>query len=105
MYREQREAAAEAAKEAAESGSVLTGRSNPGAIATAQAAGELAEAATAITRASSSVAAAGSATELVLRVVAEPNQSGQGIQLSQQQVEDIAAAMVRMLAFAKASST
>lgn len=99
-YREQGEAAAEAAKEAAESGSVLTGRSNPGAIATAEAAGELAEAATAISRASSSVAA----SEVVLRVIAEPTQ-GVAVVLSKQQIDDIAAAVIRTLSLAKSMST
>ena len=104
-YREQAAAASEAAKEAAESGSVLTGRSNQGAVATATAAKEVlagaASAAGAISEAAKSLASA----EVVLRVIAEPNPSGQPIVLSTQQTNDIASAVVRMLSLSKGSST
>lgn len=103
-YREQREAAAEAAKEAAESGSVLTGRSNQSAQATATAAKEVLSSAASAAEAISSAANAVASAEVTLRVIAEPTQ-GVAIVLSQQQMNDIASAVVRMLSLAKGSSS
>lgn len=103
-YRAQREAAAEAAKEAAESGSVLTGRSNQSAQATATAAKEVLSSAASAAEAISSAANAVASAEVTLRVIAEPTQ-GVAIVLSNQQLDDIAARVVRSLSLAKGSST
>ena len=107
-YREQREAAAEAAKEAAESGSGLTGRSSQSAqasAATATAAKEVLDSAASAADAISSAAHSVASAEVTLRVVVEPNQSGQAVILSAQQLQDIASAVVRIINTSKQSST
>lgn len=103
-YRAQREEAEAAAQAAAESGSALTQRSDQSALTTAAAATQVldsaADAANSIRQAASSVSSA----ELTLRVIAEPNQ-GTTIVLTQQQINDISAAVIRAINLAKGSST
>ena len=103
-YREQGEAAAEAAKQAAESGSVLTGRSGASAQAQATATKQVLDSASSAAEAIQGAANAVSSAELTLRVIAEPNQ-GVAIVLSKQQIDDIAAAVIRTLSLAKSTST
>ena len=104
-YREQAAAAEEAAKAAAESGSALTQRSGQSAQDTASAATQVldsaAAAADSISRAATSVASA----EVTLRVIAEPNPSGQSIVLSTAQLQDLASMVLRVINQSRQSST
>ena len=103
-------AAAEAAREAEAlaASTALTGRSgasNVSAQATVQAAAQVVESAVAAASELGEAASRVSTSELILRVVVEPNQQGQAVILSKQQMDDIVAAMVRTLSLSKNSST
>ena len=103
-YREQREAAE--AAEAAAAGSSLTHRS--GGLVTAQsaqaataAAEQVIDSAVAATQAMSRVV---NSVEITLNVISKPPAGGLEIELSQQQINDISAAMIRSLEYSKRSS-
>lgn len=103
-YREQQKAAEEAATAAAESGSVLTGRASASAQAQATATKKVLDSASSAAEAIQGAASAVASAEVTLRVIAEPTQ-GVAIVLSKQQVDDIAAAVIRTLSLAKSTST
>lgn len=103
-YREQQAAAEAAAQAAAESGSVLTGRSGASAQAQATATKQVLDSASSAAEAIQGAANAVASAEVTLRVIAEPTQ-GVAIVLSKQQIDDIAAAVIRTLSLAKSTST